>query len=114
MMKRKRENEKKEVRKGCNECALCTISGDEKNGKNERVCNIFLAVLNGRAYQTRFKSEQSIPAALGMLLYFMHFCAYYTHKYNKQMDGLCGIGSEELLASKGSLPLPTSTPTTKL
>ena len=31
----------------------------------------FLAVLNGRAYQTRFKSEQSMPTALGMLLYFI-------------------------------------------
>ena len=35
---------------------------------------IFLAVLNGRAYQTRFKSEQPISAALGMLLYFICFC----------------------------------------
>ena len=31
----------------------------------------FLAVLNGRAYQTRFKSEQPIFGALGMLLYFI-------------------------------------------
>ena len=34
----------------------------------------FLAVLNGRAYQTRFKSEQPIAAALGMLVYFIYFC----------------------------------------
>ena len=46
----------------------------------------FLTVLNGRAYQTRFKSEQSIFAALGMLLYFIYFCAYYTHKRHTQMD----------------------------
>ena len=47
---------------------------------------VFLAVLNGRAYQTRFKSEQSIRAALGMLVYFTYFGPYNTHKYNTQMD----------------------------
>ena len=46
---------------------------------------IFLTVLNGRASRTRFKSEQSIFAALGVLLYFIQFGLYYTHKYNKQM-----------------------------
>ena len=61
-----------------------------------RVCYIFLAVLNGRASQTRFKSEQSIPAAPGMLVYFIYFCPYYTHKYYKQY----GIDSEPLLANK--------------
>ena len=59
-----------------------------------------LAVLIGRASQTRFKSEQSIAAALGMLLYFIYFCPYYTHKFNKQMDGSYGNESEAMLANK--------------
>ena len=60
----------------------------------------FLTVLNGRAYQTRFKSEQPIFAALGMLLYFIYFCPYYTHKNNAHMDGLYGNESEPQLANK--------------
>ena len=71
-----------------------------------------LTVLNGRASRTRFKSEQSISAALRMLLYFICFSLYYTHKYNTQMDGLYGIESEELLANKESSPLLTTTTTT--
>ena len=39
-----------------------------------------LTVLNGRAYQTRFKSEQSIVGTPGMLVYFIYFCLYYTQK----------------------------------
>ena len=39
-----------------------------------------LAVLNGRAYQTRFKSEQPIFAALGMLLFYIILCILHTQK----------------------------------
>ena len=70
MMKRKRENEKKEVRKGCN--AVHHAQFREMKGMEKmREFVIFLTVLNGRAYQTRFKSEQSTSAALGMLVYFI-------------------------------------------
>ena len=70
MIKRRRENEKKEERKGCNECALCIMSRDERNGKNKRVCNIWLCSM-AEHFQTRFKSEQSTYAAPGMLVYFI-------------------------------------------
>ena len=70
-----------------------------KEWENERVCYV-LAVLNGRAYQTRFKSEQPMPAAPGMLVYFIYFGLYYTHKRNKQVDVSYGNESEELLTNK--------------
>ena len=40
--KKERGRRKKEVRKGCNECALCTMSKNEMNGSYKRVCNILL------------------------------------------------------------------------
>ena len=62
---------------GCDkECALCTIC---KNGKKKlRKFVLFWAVLNGRASQARFKSEQSISASLGMLVYFILFSLIHT------------------------------------
>ena len=68
------------------ECALCTILKRERDESVERVV-ICLTVLNGRASQTRFKSEQSIAASLGMLLYFTFFSLLYTqHTTHRWMD----------------------------
>ena len=39
MLERRIEKEKE--RKECNECALCTMSRDERNGNIDRVCDIF-------------------------------------------------------------------------
>ena len=96
-MERRREK-RKEGRRGVMNVpyAQCReVKGMEKM----REFVIFLAVLNGRAYQTRFKSEQPIPAALGML-YFTHFFVYITQKCNEQMDVSYGDESEELLTNK--------------
>ena len=58
MMERRIREEDEGRRGGCNDCALCAISN---------ILIFFLAVLNGRAYQTRFKFEQPMSALLVMI-----------------------------------------------
>ena len=62
---------------------LCCIT-NSKNQQSQHHSNMMmrhLAVLIGRASQTRFRSEQPILATQGGMLYFILFCLLYTRIY---------------------------------
>ena len=76
MMKRRRENEKKEEEEVMN--VHYAQFREMKGMEVIREFVIFLAALNGRAYQTRFKSEQSIPPHL-VCCYILYNFVCFTH-----------------------------------
>ena len=78
---------KREIRKGCNKCALCTISRDFRNGSNKRVCYFF-----GCARRQSISNSVQIRAVnlcrtWYVCIFYIFLSIIHTQIHHIQMDG---------------------------
>ena len=78
---------KKKERKRYNECALCTISRDERNEKNERVCYIFwLCSMAEHIKLGSNPSSQYLPHLVCCYILYIFVHITHTNMIHRWMD----------------------------